>query len=368
MFLVLTWTLVEGTEDVDNDVAGNKKLVEKVNAADSTWKAALTSRFLTYKEEELGYLAGTIPHHNLDDEIPVGGSSSPPDDGDVDLPKDFDARKRWPKCKSIGMIRDQGPCGGCWAISVAQVATDRYCIQTGQKDNPILSYRQMLTCSGSGSCHGGRENGSWDYLIENGLVTGGRHTDTDSCQPSPFKLCDHHQKGNYDLCPPAHDTPECQHECTGEGGADRYNSDRYFAKKYWDIYGEKALKKELFLRGPVSIAMRVNKDFYFYSEGVYQHLTGPFIGFHAVRLIGWGEDTIAGKTIPYWIITNTWNSDWGEDGVIRIKRGNHYMGIKSGLAGEMKIPEVAVSASLFRSSAQTWNICMCMLLLMYFLL
>lgn len=30
------------------------------------------------------------------------------------LPKNFDARKYWPKCKSIAHIYDQGHCGSCW--------------------------------------------------------------------------------------------------------------------------------------------------------------------------------------------------------------------------------------------------------------
>ena len=54
-----------------------------------------------------------------------------------------------------------------------------------------------------------------------------------------------------------------------------------------------------------------------------------------LELIGWGEETIGDKTVPYWIITNTWNSDWGESGVIRIKRGTiltsahlHFFSIK----------------------------------------
>lgn len=30
------------------------------------------------------------------------------------IPKEFDARKRWRNCKTIGTIRDQGNCGSCW--------------------------------------------------------------------------------------------------------------------------------------------------------------------------------------------------------------------------------------------------------------
>lgn len=30
------------------------------------------------------------------------------------IPKNFDARKKWKKCYTIGEIRDQGKCGSCW--------------------------------------------------------------------------------------------------------------------------------------------------------------------------------------------------------------------------------------------------------------
>lgn len=373
---VLLSRIINGTEDIDKDVKGNLDIVGTVNKAHSTWRASLTSKFLNSDEDSLGARTGLIPnpdrmahdhhaHHVWERHMQEQGVSGDEksqfkveplesDEDDLDLPRGFDARKQWPKCKSIGMIRDQGPCGGCWAISVAQVATDRYCIQMHEKANPILSYRQMLTCSGSGTCHGGREDGSWDYLIHAGLVTGGQETDKNTCQPSPFALCDHHQKGNFKLCPPAKDTPNCVQHCVGKKAKANFKRDRFYAARYWDVYGENALKKELYKRGPISIAMRVNKDFYFYSEGVYQHITGPFIGFHAVRLIGWGEENFGGKTVPYWIVTNTWNSDWGEEGIIRIKRGNGYMGITSGLAGEMKLPDFAVAVS-WQSSAISWS-------------
>lgn len=30
------------------------------------------------------------------------------------IPKQFDARKKWRKCRTIGVVRDQGLCGSCW--------------------------------------------------------------------------------------------------------------------------------------------------------------------------------------------------------------------------------------------------------------
>jgi hypothetical protein len=40
-------------------------------------------------------------------------------------------------------------------------------------------------------------------------------------------------------------------------------------------------------------------------------------GYHALRLVGWGEE--AGQR--YWRLANSWGSDWGEEGYVRIRRG-----------------------------------------------
>ena len=42
----------------------------------------------------------------------------------------------------------------------------------------------------------------------------------------------------------------------------------------------------------------------------YQHLTGKYLGGHAVKVIGWGEE----NGTPYWLVANSWNEDWGEKG------------------------------------------------------
>jgi len=47
-----------------------------------------------------------------------------------------------------------------------------------------------------------------------------------------------------------------------------------------------------------------------FFPGVYQHTTGEILGGHAVRMIGWGIE----NGTPYWLIANSWNTDWGDHG------------------------------------------------------
>ena len=43
-------------------------------------------------------------------------------------------------------------------------------------------------------------------------------------------------------------------------------------------------------------------------------------GGHAVSVIGWGEEVIDGRLVPYWIVRNSWGVKWGDDGFFRIER------------------------------------------------
>jgi len=77
--------------------------------------------------------------------------------------------------------------------------------------------------------------------------------------------------------------------------------------------------------GPVEAAFTVYSDFPTYKSGVYQHTTGDALGGHAVKMIGWGVE----DDVPYWLIVNSWNNDWGDKGTFKILRGQDHCGIES---------------------------------------
>jgi hypothetical protein len=63
------------------------------------------------------------------------------------------------------------------------------------------------------------------------------------------------------------------------------------------------------------------------------HYTGNndyFLGGHAIRVVGWGEDEctrlendkIVKETVSYWIIANSWGEEWGEKGYFKLESGN----------------------------------------------
>lgn len=52
------------------------------------------------------------------------------------------------------------------------------------------------------------------------------------------------------------------------------------------------------------------------------------MGGHAVKLIGWGEQMQDGESQKYWLVVNSWNSWWGENGTFKIERGKNQSGLE----------------------------------------
>lgn len=65
--------------------------------------------------------------------------------------------------------------------------------------------------------------------------------------------------------------------------------------------------------------------------GVYQHTSGGELGGHAIRILGWGTE----NGTPYWLVANSWNSDWGDKGYFKILRGKDECGIEGEIAAGM---------------------------------
>ncbi|GBO38451.1 Cathepsin B, partial [Araneus ventricosus] len=67
---------------------------------------------------------------------------------------------------------------------------------------------------------------------------------------------------------------------------------------------------------------------------VYRHVTGQEIGLHAVRILGWGTES----GTAYWLVANSWNTDWGDKGYFKILRGSDECGIEGSIvAGLPKV-------------------------------
>lgn len=248
---------------------------------------------------------------------------------DSELPGEFDARQRWKHCPTISSIRNQGNCGSCWAVASASVFSDRLCISTEANFTKALSAEEVLTCCefcGRG-CNGGSDFSAWMYFGLRGLVTGGEYQSNTGCQPYEIEACGY-TESPLPLCnslPPA-TTPKCHRECTNPSYVIPYMKDHYRVKRSYTVRNnETEIRKELMVHGPVVASLNVYSDFLTYKKGVYQHIVGEKLGRHVVRIIGWGSE----KDVPYWLISNSWSTYWGENGVFKIKRGVNECDIES---------------------------------------
>ncbi|XP_030040675.2 cathepsin B [Manduca sexta] len=207
-----------------------------------------------------------------------------------DLPENFDAREKWPNCETIKEVYDQGDCGSCWAFGTATVASDRTCIH---KDLHVRLSVQDFNCFLGGICNGGIPLGAYLFWIIDGLVT-------EECKPYNIT------ESKRGIC-----VKECKDPSIN------YLNDKHKGKDVFLIGdNDDKIKAELVNNGPIQAGFTVYSDIKDYSSGIYEHKYGEKKGGHSVRVIGYGVE----NGIDYWLVANSWGTQWGEQGTIKIKR------------------------------------------------
>ncbi|CAH8429313.1 unnamed protein product [Schistosoma haematobium] len=206
--------------------------------------------------------------------------------------------------------------------------SDRTCIQSRGRQSVELSAVDLMSCcSDCGfGCDGGFLGHAWDYWVKEGIVTGSSKENHTGCQPYPFPKCEHYVKGKYPACgEKMYKAPRCNQTCQ-KSYKIPYSQDKHRGKLSYNVAdNELSIQKEIMKYGPVESAFNVYEDFLNYKSGIYKHITGEPVGGHAIRIIGWGVE----KNTPYWLIANSWNEDWGENGYFRILRGHNECDIES---------------------------------------
>jgi len=300
-----------------------KGLIDSVNAQ-GKWKAAQNKGSVVdgINHDQAKALMGALK----------GGPKLPqqvhPDTVIAALPTSFSAITQWPQCTSISTIRDQSACGSCFAFAGAEAMSDRTCIAFNK--NISLSSADIAFCCDScgAGCGGGYPASVWEHWKSKGVVE-------EPCYPYPFPSCDHHMPGSKNPCPAKeYNSPSCPNKCTNKtwtGPA--YSSDRHKGKSAYSVSGVNQIMAEVMKNGPVEAAFDVYEDFLTYKSGVYTHTTGSFLGGHAVKILGWGVD---GST-PYWIIANSWNANWGNQGFFWMLRGQDECGIEDGVVAGLPL-------------------------------
>lgn len=106
---------------------------------------------------------------------------------------------------------------------------------------------------------------------------------------------------------------------------------------------------ELVLRyiGPIAVGVNgAEQSFLAYHSGIFNKPNCRQGANHALLITGYGQEEMEdGRIVKYWIARNSWGKGWGEDGYIRVRRGDGLKGTK-GVCGIARSPSVALGGVL----------------------
>ena len=321
----------------ENDLPTIGEIISNLKNGEQSWTAGENAKFsLSKTAADYEHLFGSleIPSHLQLAQKPQSYYDAM-NIADDDIPASFDPREQWGDiCPSLLEVRDQASCGSCWAFGAAEAFTDRLCISSNGQHTVDMSAEDLLSCCrtcGNG-CNGGYTSAAWNYFYNTGVSTGGLYEGT-GCKPYSISPCVHHTDAtDRPNCEdePMSPTPKCTSTCVDGYTVDSYTDDRIKSGSPFHISSvEKNIQKELMTNGPAEASFNVFDDFLAYTGGVYYHTTGRYHGGHAVKIMGWGVDEET--DMPYWLLANSWNSDWGENGFFRMRRGTNECGIEASL-------------------------------------
>jgi cathepsin B len=299
----------------------HEDFIISINEASETWVAGDNERFQDMSLKEAKRLLGSL-------KTPAEKKLKVKEILSLEaLPDNFDLRTQYPQCESLREVRDQSNCGSCWAFGAAEAMSDRICIASGGKLQTRISTDNLLSCCyecGDG-CNGGYPDAAWEFWQSEGLPTGGLFQDGTTCQPYSFPPCDHHVVGKYGPCGgDDYATPECKNYCQ-KGYPKTFEQDKWYASSAYGVSSkESSIMTEIYKNGSVEVAFTVYEDFLNYKSGVYKKTKGRALGGHAVKMIGWGIE----NGVKYWLVVNSWNEGWGDNGTFKILRGSNHCGIE----------------------------------------
>jgi cathepsin B len=288
-------------------------IIEEVNSNPSaTWSAG-HNKFSSMSWTDIKRMLLNKPEPSSvrlsDDEIAMWQSY----EATRNAPDNWDARKAFPACAKP--VRDQGKCGSCWAVSGAETLTDTMCVATNGSFTSTLSPQDLVSCDWTNmGCNGGILPLAWFYLKHTGIVT-------EECLPYVSGT------GN---------VPKCPSQCNtgGEFKANKHKATNYHhLGQYYFFQRPAKIQEHLMQYGAVQTGFSVYQDFLSYKSGVYKHVTGSFLGGHAVKIIGWGVDSLQSPPQPYWIVQNSWGTNWGLGGFFWIARGTNECGFEADAYG-----------------------------------
>lgn len=248
------------------------------------------------------------------------------------IPENFD----WKALGAVGDVLNQKYCGSCWSFSTAQDIAGTHFLATGE--SLTLSEQQLVACDvKNDGCDGGYPYRAMQYITQiGGMVTEDAYPYKGICA---WDACGENPNGQDDPTPTCDqsllNTEIMAKDVAAIGGYQMVA----MGPEYEDLAAVVLVKN-----GPLSIAFNAaGMDYYVHgivgSTQCVDAETGDIQAGciseydkcdkasldHAVLITGYGVD----DGVDYWMIKNSWGSDWGDSGYYRLLRGVNQCGVVS---------------------------------------
>jgi C1A family cysteine protease/photosystem II stability/assembly factor-like uncharacterized protein len=173
-------------------------------------------------------------------------------------------------------VKNQGSCGACWAFAAVALVEN-----LGLQND--LSEQDIISCAYAGDCGGGFYGQALNYIKNHGISP-------ESCYPYTYS------NGN------------CGDKCQDPAFLEKITT----FDQLWGWPAELNNVKGALQSGPIVVSFSVYADLYDYTDGIYTHSYGAYVGGHAVLVVGYDDAEQCFK------FKNSWGTSWGEDGYCRI--------------------------------------------------
>jgi len=206
------------------------------------------------------------------------------------LPTSWD----WRTKGGVTPVKDQGQCGSCWAFSATEGVESAWTL-AGNK-MVTLSVQQVVSCdTNDDGCGGGDLPTAFQYIQGAGL-------ELDSFYPYSSE--------------------------SGSSGSCLFNASHVVAHISGFQYAtqnqsEPAMQVAMVGHTPLSVCVDAS-NWSDYTSGVMNAAACGTELDHCVQAVGYSSMS---NGTAYWIVRNSWNTDWGIDGYIYLELGQNVCGI-----------------------------------------